>query len=262
MNSDLHRFSVQIVYEYMGQTWNDYRIENVRETGIHLENTQDFNQIKIKGPLDVITTPELFSSISLESDIIFVTDTDTYGFNFPKNVVSVILPEGTTSIDESTFYKYTNLLNIVIPSSITSIGEKAFEYCKNLTSIIIPNNITSIGKDAFSYCSSLTNIVIPDNITIINDGTFSHCEGLTSVTIPNTVTEIGKAALSYLYSLTNITIPSSVTKIVDWAFYYNKNLKIINYTGTKDQWFRISFGNQWNYGCPSDMQIICQDGTI
>lgn len=235
-NSNLTEGPIQVSLDG-GQTWNDYRIENVRETGIHLENTQDFSQIKIKGPLDVITTPELFSSISLESDIVFTTDTDTYGFDFPKNVVSVVLPEGLTSINKYAFYEFENLVNINIPKSVTSIGYSAFSYCKGLTSIEIPENVTNIGMNAFSY-SGLTSIEIPENVTVIDQYAFSHC------------------------SLKSVTIPVSVNNIGLYAFYSNRSLKTVNYLGTRDQWNKIKSGGGLFDWCSQDLLIICQDAII
>lgn len=178
-NSKLTKGPIQVSLDG-GQTWNDYRIENVRETGIHLENTQDFSKIKVKGPLDVITTPELFSSISLESDIVFTTDTAAHGFDFPKNVVSVILHEGLTSISSYAFYEFENLVNIYIPKSVTSIGNSAFKYCKGLTSIEIPENVTVIEQFAFSHCS-LKSVTIPASVNTIGQAAFYSNRSLKTI---------------------------------------------------------------------------------
>ena len=173
---------------------------------------------------------------------------------------------------------------ITIPSKIdgkpvTSIGDGAFYNCTSLTSITIPNSITSIGKNSFITCWSLTNInvasgnnyfsskdgilfnkdkttlirypegskrtvySIPSTVRNIGEDAFSY-SNLTSITIPDRVTSIGSWAFTYCDSLTSITIPSSVTNIGDFAFYHCYNLSATHYTGTLEQWRKISIGDR------------------
>ena len=120
------------------------------------------------------------------------------------------------------WYDYRNsIISVKIEDSVTSIGSYAFYDCRSLTSIEIPDSVTSIGDDAFSYCYSLTNIEIPDSVTSIGAYAFSYCDGLRSVKIGNGVTSIGRR-----------------------AFYYCSSLKTVYYTGTEEQWNKISIGNE------------------
>ena len=72
-----------------------------------------------------------------------------------KNITSVVIPEGVTSIDNWAFQGCESLTRVVIPEGVTSIGESAFEGCSSLTSVVIPEGVTSIGDDAFQGCESL-----------------------------------------------------------------------------------------------------------
>ena len=47
-------------------------------------------------------------------------------------------------------------------------------------------------------------------------------------------------------SLTSITIPDSVTSIEDYAFRGCTDLQTITYTGTTEQWNKITKGSGWN----------------
>lgn len=111
-----------------------------------------------------------------------------------KDIKSIVVPEGVTTIDNGAFFGCDNLKTIAIPNSVTSIGSEAFCGCTGLKRITIPDNVTSIGEGAFSGCSSLVSITIPDSVTSIGERTFSNCRSLTNITIPNSVTNIGDSA--------------------------------------------------------------------
>jgi hypothetical protein len=131
-----------------------------------------------------------------------------------KNVASVSIPNGVTSIEEA-FQSCTSLASVSIPNSVTNIAG-AFSGCTSLASVSIPNDVTNIAG-AFSGCTSLASVSIPNNVTSIGDWAFYDCSSLTSITIPNGVTSIGNGAFVGS-GLTSITIPNSVISIGDWAF--------------------------------------------
>ena len=81
------------------------------------------------------------------------------------------------------------------------------------------------------------------SVTTFNAWTFLDCTGLTSVIIPNTITSISNATFWGCSGLTSVTIPNSVTTIGNGAFSGCSSLSTVNYTGTLEGWFGISFGN-------------------
>ena len=135
-----------------------------------------------------------------------------------REITSVSLPDGLTSIGSSAFSYCSSLSSVTIPNSVESIRNYAFYECSSLTSVTIPNSVTSIGWYAFSSCSSLTSVTIPNSVTSIGDYAFSSCSSLTSITIHESVTSIGNWAFSDCRSLTSLTIPNRVTSIGDCAF--------------------------------------------
>ena len=250
-----------------GQSFTEYNIADIRESGIPLDDNQDYEKIQIQARANILKNLNVVSSVKVEGDggagstnePFLIMDTDTYGFEFPNCVTGVVLPNGMTIIrgvrSRSPFYSYPNLRTIVIPESVTSIGDYAFYQCTSLTSITIPEGVTSIGGSAFNSCTSLTSITIPNSVTSISEGAFNSCSSLTSITIPSSVTSIGENAFYRCSRLTSITIPSSVTSIGGYTFLDCTSLKTINYTGTEEQWNAISKGTDWNKSCPSDMVI-------
>ena len=179
------------------------------------------------------------TSITIPNSVTSISDG---AFYYCTGLTSITIPNSVTSIGDSAFYYCTSLTNITIPSSVTSIGDSAFSYCTGLTNITIPNSVTSIGSRAFYYCTGLTNITIPNSVMSIGYQAFYECTGLTGVTIPNSVTSIGGYAFSYCTGLTSITIPNSVTSIGEYAFYGCSILKDVYYTGTEEQWNKITIG--------------------
>ena len=200
-----------------------------------------------------------------------------YAFEYCRSLTSVTIPDSVTSIGYSAFencsrltrvditdvaawcsisfenekanplyYAHNLYLNetlvadLNIPNSVTSIGKYAFYDCRSLTSVTIPNSVTSIGGYAFADCSSLTSLTIPNSVTSIGQYAFAGCSSLTSVTIPNSVTNIGRCAFYDCSSLTSVTIPNSVTNIGEGAFDYCRSLKDVYYTGSEEQWKKIS----------------------
>ena len=135
-----------------------------------------------------------------------------------KGAVHVVIPEGTTSIDDYTFSGNDSLCSIRIPSSVTSIGNGAFSGCANLETITIPDTVTTMGSSLFSGCAKLRTVELPSNLTEIGWYMFSGCASLTNFVIPNGVTTIREYAFTGCRNLTHVTIPESVTTIESNAF--------------------------------------------
>ena len=182
-----------------GQSFTDYNVADVHESGIPLEDNQDYEKIQVKPPANVLKNLNVVSGVKVEGDggagstnePFLIMDTDTYGFTFPSCVTGIVLPNGTTSISMSGFDDYTHLQTIIIPEGVTSNVNYAFHGCSRLTSINIPESVTFIGSSAFCYCSSLTSITIPNGVTSIGEKAFGYCSSLTSITIPESVTSMG-----------------------------------------------------------------------
>ena len=135
----------------------------------------------------------------------------------------------------------------LIPSTVTNIGVLAFSGCSSLTSITIPDSVTSIGCDAFYGCKGLTSITIPNSVTSIGIDAFSGCSSLTSIIIPIGVTNIDNYAFYGCKGLTSIAIPDSVTSIYGSAFEDCSSLKDVYYSGTQEQWKKISIESSNDY---------------
>lgn len=164
-----------------------------------------------------------------------VTSIGNLAFTWFSKLIHVDIADSVVSIGEGVFSECSSLTNITVPQSVTYIGVNAFDSCTKLSSITLStNNITSIRPHTFSGCSELSSIVIPDGVTSIQLGAFFNCTKLTSITIPDSVTTIDPGAFKNCSSLTSITIPGSVTSIGSNVFDGCTSLNDIRYSGTSE----------------------------
>ena len=89
-----------------------------------------------------------------------------------KDVKSIKIESGVTSIGYNVFKLYTAVENIIISNTVTEIGGGAFAGCTSLKSVHIPANVQKIGNSIFFYCTNLASISIDANNTnyMMEDG--------------------------------------------------------------------------------------------
>lgn len=204
-------------------------------------------------------------------------------FNGCFSLKSITIPNSVTYIDGWAFYNCSNLTSVKIGNSVTDIYEAAFADCTSLKSVEIPESVTSIDISTFSGCDSLTAInidennsvyssidgvvfnkdktclylypkgkvdatyIIPDNVTSIGEFSLYGCDNLINVKIPDGVTSIGEYAFEWCTNLTSIEIPDSVTVIDTSPFSYCLDLTDVYYTGTEEQWNKITINGSRLY---------------
>ena len=140
---------------------------------------------------------------------------------------NVVIPEGSTKIEEFSFDGFGNLRSVQLPDTLLAIGEYAFSNCKHLRMIELPASLRQIGQAAFSQCEKLVSINLPEGIMEIADSTFSFCRALEIVEIPDTVSSIGEQAFAGCERLRKLTLPDSVKFIDKNAFAYCPRLTIV-----------------------------------
>ena len=164
------------------------------------------------GPVDPAKTPAPYD-IHIPSELggYPVTGLGTYSFSgyldaspylhnsyqIGRNIRSVDIPQGVTSIGNHAFEECFALEEVTIPQSVTSIGLIAFGGCCKLTTLSLGENVETIGGGAFFRCSSLSNITIPKKVKVIESGysgtpsfyrTFAYCSSLKYIILPAELT--------------------------------------------------------------------------
>ena len=113
-----------------------------------------------------------------------------------RQVDTIIINEGVTSIGNYSFPFCTRLKHISIPNSVIRIGSRAFHYAmrsdgSSIISVTIPEGVIYIGEQAFKNCRALNSITVPNSVTHIGSGAFENCSELASVTMSTNLQEIG-----------------------------------------------------------------------
>lgn len=160
-----------------------------------------------------------------------------------KQITSVVVPEGVTTIEPYAFAQNTMLKSVVLPETLTECSH-LFYRCSGLESVTLPKKLGHVPRSMFSGCSSLKSIVIPDGYTAIDYCAFEGCTDLAEIEIPASVTEFEGYAFSGTKWLENriaenplvivnnvlvdaseaegaVTIPDTVTTITECAFINN-----------------------------------------
>ena len=129
-----------------------------------------------------------------------------------KEVIDLVIPEGTTELKDYAFKYCQSIETVSFPSTLTTIGKYAFTNCVSLKTVSLPNSLTSMGEFCFYRCYGLTAVNIPEGLTEIPSDAFMQCSALSSVEIPKNITTIGGGSFWYCSSLKDVTIyPWSVT---------------------------------------------------
>ena len=169
---------------------------------------------------------------------------------------ALTLPEGIAEIRSWAFADCAGLTELTLPASLTRIGDAAFARCLGLRDLRVP---AENGSFLAEYGLLLTKdrkellwvspvkkgeLAIPAGTAEIRGWAFSGCDGLTTVRLPDGVKEIGGSAFRDCRGLKTVRLPTSLTRIGDFAFRGCDRLDMIQYTGSSDEWKRITCGDR------------------
>ncbi len=133
-----------------------------------------------------------------------------------KSLTTIALPDTLKSISGS-FASCDGLTEVVIPEGVKALGEGVFDGCTNLVRLTLPSTLQEIGSFCFGECRALKSVSIPEGITRLESHLFYNCTGLESISLPASLTSIGYRTFSGA-----------------------RNVKVVCYAGTEEQWKALS----------------------
>ena len=193
-----------------------------------------YSSLAFSGPMngdDIRTIREMagidFNGNTTAGSLIHIDLTD---INIVEGGSNYIQSRATSNdvVGYGMFQNLDKLVSLLLPNSATTIEEQAFLNCSSLQSITIPANATTVEQS--DGCTSLSTI----NVSAANtrfksiDGVLFNAEATKILwfplakqgdyTLPPTVTEIGEYAFRNCH-ITSFTMPSNITEIGMGAFY-------------------------------------------
>ena len=150
-------------------------------------------------------------------------------------------------------------------SKLKTIGEYAFKGCQNIESIILPNSIENIEQGAFCE-TGIKEIVIPASVSKMATrqtsvfGTSGYVSALfgakelRKVRFSDGMGTIPAGALSKCDQIATAILPSTATSIGEYAFFGCTGLSAAHYSGTPEQWAKVSIGS--NNDCLTNCVIF------
>ena len=159
----------------------------------------------------------------------------SHSFRCFKALETVVLPEGVTSIKDSSnssygiFYDCDALKTIILPSTMQTIGKYAFYDCDGLITLSLTEGVKTLNDHAFQSCGALTKVTFPSSLTTVGSNVFFGCSSLTTVTMPEGLTTLGSQVF-YGTKVARLELPDSLTTIGSSTFDSMDSLTYLRWT--------------------------------
>ena len=170
---------------------------------------------------------------------------------YAKDITSVVITEGVTSIGDGAFSGLENLETIVIPETVTAIGEKVFFGCVNLTDL-------TVAEENSAYCVEDSVLFDKEKTVLIQ---YASGKTDTAYAIPEGIVSIEEGA--FLSSvIESLSVPNSVNTIKESAFASCDLLTNVSYDGFQSDWEQMISEYAGNEALQNaTVQFSCYEGT-
>lgn len=208
---------------------NCSKLENIDLSKVKTIDTHCFSNCNLK----------TFTATSL-------TSSGWYAFSGCK-FTSLTIPS-SVKLSMMMFAECKQLTTLVIEEGVTTIPQDCFENCTSLTSVTLPTTVNSIDRGAFYNTAWLNRLKTLNSMTIVGNNIIMSGGRVSSAFVPAGA-KVYPEAFSGAH-LQSITFESGVTSIPSNCCYNCSSLTTINFPDTLQ-----SIGYYGFYNCPSVTSI-------
>lgn len=166
----------------------------------------------------------------------------------------------------------SNFTQVLLTAGIDPLGPESnldfipahyLEECPDLYDIVIPARIQEICENAFCACINLHNVTFEkgSRCSYIDSKAFSQTQ-LEMIELPEGLHFICRECFSYCSNLKRVVIPRSIETIEQGVFDNCRELKSLNYLGSKSSWNEDIALDCFDTDEDSIERIVCSDGVI
>lgn len=145
-------------------------------------------------------------------------------------ILTVVVPDGVTSLRERSFY-YCDVESVTLTGSLEAIMDEAFRYASLSGDLVIPDSVSYIGFEAFRDCHGITSLELR-SCGFIGEGAFRICKGMETATVAEGTSALSAQQFAYCSSLTQVHLPEGLTSVGDMAFYLCSSLRSVELPST------------------------------
>ena len=170
-----------------------------------------------------------------EIDGIRVRAVEGYAFQKAKQLISVWIPDGYTSIKYLAFYTNQKLCSVRVPATVTSINQ-AFDNRPTLQCYegsyahqwAIENDCPVSLIDGIGYEGKNT-LILPAQLSVIESEAFANNSDVEIILVPDSIKEIQSRAFANCISLESVFVYNPDVVIMDNAFSGCPNVIVVYY---------------------------------
>ena len=158
-----------------------------------------------------------------------------------------------TAIGESAFAT-KDIVSVTIPAGITTIGKQAFRYCVNLQKVTFAGaGLTTVGQETFAYCKKLTECNLPETLTTVENQAFSNMDTMASYATNAITVTYGEDVFA------NTTVTKVICKQSSTTYSYLKKLAgKIEFSGP----YLESLSGSVNVGATLQLELVNAQGEV
>ena len=100
------------------------------------------------------------------------------------------VPASVKVLGDSSFTDSRNLTSLILPDGLTTVEDFALHFCRNLQTVYIPSSLTSIGGYFLAF-SKVEDVKIPEGVTELGYQFLDGCSALKTLELPASLTKAG-----------------------------------------------------------------------